>query len=178
VQLEKFSRKSLAKWYDVLGYTYGAEVGVADARNSTTICQRVPGVQLLCVDTWAPYRGNRRGGPKEQHDGNYALAKERLAPYNAELIKGYSMDIVRAIPLESLDFVYIDGNHSFDYVMQDVIEWAKRVRPGGIVSGHDYYHFRGAGVVEAVDVYTHCHGITEWFLTNERKEKSFFWVKK
>jgi hypothetical protein len=88
------------------------------------------------------------------------------------------MDAVRDIELESLDFVYIDGNHSFDYVMQDLIEWSKRVRRGGIVSGHDYYHFRNAGVVEAVDVYTHCHGIKEWFLTNEQKSKSFFWVKR
>ena len=111
-----------------------------------------------------------------QHDGNYELASARLADYNATLVKAFSMDAVRDVLPESLDFVYIDGNHSFDWVMQDIIEWSKRVRPGGIVSGHDYYHFGWAGIVEAVDVYIKAHTITEWFVTVER-EPSWFWVK-
>ena len=79
--------------------------------------------------------------------------------------------------MESLDFVYIDGNHHFDFVMQDIIEWSKKVRAGGVVSGHDYYRFRNAGVVDAVNTYTHAHQIWEWFITDEPKEKSFFWAK-
>ena len=94
-----------------------------------------------------------------------------------ELIKAMSMDAVRDVPKESLDFVYIDGNHMFDFVMQDIIEWSKRVRPGGIVSGHDYYRFRNAGIIPAVDLYTKMHKIKQFFLTDE-KTPSFFWIKK
>lgn len=178
VYLERFTRKNLAKMFKHLGFKTGAEIGVAGGKFSQVMCEMNPGVKLLCVDTWQVYSGNRRGGPQEQHDRNYQLAQERLAQYDATLIPGFSMDIVKDVPLESLDFVYIDANHAFDYVMMDIIEWAKRVRKGGIVSGHDLYKFRDAGVVEAVNAYVDAHNIKEWFITSERKEKSWFWVKK
>jgi len=50
------------------------------------------------------------------------------------------------------------------------------VRKDGVVSGHDWYRFKNAGVVEAVEIYTHMHRINEWFLTDE-KTPSFFWAK-
>jgi len=177
VHLEKFSRRNLAKLFRILGYETGAEIGVAEGRYSKMICDHNPGVRLLCVDTWQKYSGNSRGGPQSQHDRNYEIAQRILAPFDTTIVKAFSMDAVNNVELESLDFVYIDGNHAFDFVMQDIIEWGKRVRKGGIISGHDYYHFRGAGVVEAVDAYTLAHGIAQWFLTNESKEKSWFWVK-
>jgi len=60
--------------------------------------------------------------------------------------------------------------------MQDLIEWGKRVRQDGIISGHDYYRFRWAGVVDAVDAYTRAHQVNEWFI-DDMRETSFFWVK-
>ena len=39
---------------------------------------------------------------------------------------------------ESLDFVYIDANHKYEYVKQDISLWYPKVRKGGIVAGHDY----------------------------------------
>ena len=177
VHLAKWSRRNLAKWFRLLGYKTGAEIGVAEGRNSKQMCEQNPGVRLLCVDPWLKYRGNRRGGPQEQHDRNVKIARRILAPFDTKIVQAFSMDAVRDVPMESLDFVYIDGNHGFDFVMQDIIEWSRRVRKGGIVSGHDYYHFQAAGVVEAVDAYVLAHDIREWFLTNERKEKSWFWVK-
>jgi predicted O-methyltransferase YrrM len=41
----------------------------------------------------------------------------------------------------SLDFVYIDAGHRFDDVVQDIIKWTKKVRKGGIISGHDYMEY-------------------------------------
>lgn len=182
VQLTKFSRRNLSKWFRVLGYETGAEIGVAEGRHSKQMLDLNPGLHLLCVDTWAKYRGNPRGGPQTQHDRNFAIAKRILTPFNTEIVQAFSIDAVRDIPLESLDFVYIDGNHSFDWVMQDIIEWGKRVRRGGIISGHDFYKFRAAGVIDAVYAYTKVHGVKEWFITNEdwqgrHKECSWFWVK-
>lgn len=48
------------------------------------------------------------------------------------------MDVVKQFKDESLDFVYIDGNHSFQHVVNDLCEWEKKVKVGGIVAGHDY----------------------------------------
>lgn len=39
---------------------------------------------------------------------------------------------------ESLDFVYIDANHRYDFIKEDLQLWFPKVRKGGIVSGHDY----------------------------------------
>lgn len=170
-------RKELARIMRRLGYTKGAEVGVCEGRYSKQICEQVRGVDLLCVDPWITYKDNPRGGPQAQHDRNIEITKRILEKFNVTIKQAFSMDAVREMAPDSLDFVYIDAHHGFDYVMQDIIEWAKRVRPGGMVAGHDYYHFRLAGVVEAVDAYTDAHGINEWFVTSE-KEASWFWVKR
>lgn len=178
VRLEKFSRRNLSKWLGILDYKTGAEIGVAEGRHAKQMCEQSQGIKLLCVDTWERYRGNPRGGPQSQHDRNYGIAKRVLKPFDCEIVKARSLDAVRDVPMESLDFVYIDANHGFDWVMTDIIEWGKRVRRGGMISGHDHYTFRGAGVIEAVDVYIQMHNVKEWFLTNEKKEKSWFFIKK
>lgn len=70
--------------------------------------------------------------------------------------------------------------------MEDLIEWSKKVRVGGIVSGDDYYHFRKAGVIEAVDAYTAAHGIkfsltdpySDYLRDREGFEQpSYYWVR-
>lgn len=171
-----FTRTDLAVMFLNNGFTKGAEIGVADGRYSLTLCQANPNLELLCVDPWMVYRGNPRGGPSAQHAFNLELAKRRLTPYRATLVKGFSMDVVQNVPLESLDFAYIDGNHCYEHVLNDLTEWSKRVRCGGIVAGHDFYEFQWAGVIEAVNEYTVAQGITDWWLCDER-EPSFFWVK-
>ena len=172
IRCPQFKRKDLANIFRALGYTRGAEIGVREGQYSEHLCKVIPGLELMCVDLWdAYYHFGSDVGAK-----THKTALEKLEPYNTTFIKQPSMDAVRDVPDESLDFVYIDADHRFDFVMQDIIEWSKKVRPGGIVSGHDYYRFRNAGVVPAVDVYTHNHYINEWYITDE-KEASFFWVK-
>jgi len=104
------------------------------------------------------------------------LTTGRTAGERALVMRMSSLEAVRHVPDASLDFVYIDGDHRFDQVMTDLILWAQKVRYGGVVSGHDYYRFRKAGVVPAVDLYTRQHGVGRWFLTDERTP-SFFWVR-
>jgi hypothetical protein len=176
VILSGFQRRDLAHIFRDFGLLRGAEVGVADGRHSLILCEEIPGLDLLCVDPWLKYRGNPRGGPQEQHDGNYGKAQARLAPYKASLWKAKSMDAVAKVPDGFLDFCYIDGNHSFDYVMPDIIEWGRRVRVDGIIAGHDYYPFKWAGVIEAVTAYTAAHGIGEYFVSDE-KEPTWFFAK-
>lgn len=159
-----------------MGLYRGAEIGVADARFSTYLCQRMPKIELYCIDPWRPYHGNRRGGGRQQHSKNFEFAQERLANFNATLIQETSFEANSQFDDESLDFVYIDANHDFDYVMIDIILWAQKVRSGGIVAGHDYYHFNNSGVIEAVDAYIKAHGIHQWFLTDER-EPTWYWQK-
>lgn len=177
MRIKGFTRESLAKLFGEFGFTKGAEVGVAEGHYSLTLCKNISNLQLNCVDLWDTYyRGNTKLKDRAMQDEALSLAHEKLDPYNVTFIRKASMDAVRDFKDNSLDFVYLDGDHSFDFIMQDLIEWSKKVKPGGIVSGHDAYRFRGAGVVDAVSVYTHCHHIYEWFVCDER-EVSFFWQK-
>jgi hypothetical protein len=113
---------------------------------------------------------------KLRGESRYQSTVKRLANNKATIIRKTSMEAVLEIPDESLDFVYIDGDHTFDYVMSDIIWWSRKVRYGGVVSGHDYYRFRRAGVIPAVDLYTQQHNIQQWFITDERTP-SWFWVR-
>jgi len=167
-----FKRRQLAELYGALGFKTGAEIGVASGRMSVVFCENIPGLKLLCVDPWIKQADDPRH--RKNHNKHYVSATRALKDYDATMIRARSMDAVRDVPLDSLDFVYIDSNHMFDAAMVDIIEWSRRVKPGGIVSGHDYYDFENFGVIKAVDTYTEVHEIKQWFLTDE-KVKSWWW---
>jgi Methyltransferase domain len=65
----------------------------------------------------------------------------------------HEMDSVAASKLyddESLDFVFIDADHSYSAVSRDIDAWLPKVRKSGIMSGHDYKEWRDFGVIQAV----------------------------
>ena len=163
------NRKDLAKYFNELGFKVGAEIGVAEGRFSEILCQEIPALKLFCIDVWQPYEKSWRG--KNYQEDAYHQAKEKLSKYNAELIRKPSVEASLDIKDGSLDFVFIDGNHIFDHVMTDIILWSRKVKKGGIVSGHDYCFFTDSGVVEAVNIYTQVHRI-ELNLTS-RNQKNF-----
>jgi len=170
VRVAGLERKRLIQRYGEFGLTKGAEIGVDRGRFSEYMFKVIPNLELLCVDPWHwKLRGESR----------YQSTVERLKSHNATIMRKTSLMASLEIPDESLDFVYIDGDHTFDFAMMDVILWAKKVRYGGIISGHDYYKFRRAGVIEAVDAYTNAHSIVQWFVTDYLKDRtpSWFWMK-
>ena len=152
------NRVELAKYFHTLGFKVGAEIGVADGRYSEVLCQNIPDLFLFCVDPYLEYPGNSQDGNQKEQDKCEMIAKKRLQKYKTVFVKKMSTDALCETDDNTLDFVYIDANHAFDYVMIDIINWTKKVRKGGIVSGHDYWNIRDFGVKDAVDVYTKAHG--------------------
>lgn len=169
VRIPKLDRRRLMELFTEHGLNRGAEIGVDRGLFSQYMLTTNPELHLFLVDPW---RWKLRG------ESRYNSTVQRMEEFGerATIIRKDSFEAIYDIPDESLDFVYIDGDHTFDYVMTDLIWWVKKVRYGGMVSGHDYYRFRGGGVVPAVDVYTQQHGITQWFLTDE-KTATFFWMR-
>lgn len=147
------NRFKLIEYFAELGFMKGAEIGVFDGRFSEIICQKIPDVNLLVIDNWEIERWSH----------GYVDAKKLLAPFrNVTILRGTSMHIGKAITDESLDFVFIDADHKYESVKEDIELWSQKVRVGGIVSGHDYYVTRAGneGVIVAVDNYIKEHGYT------------------
>jgi FkbM family methyltransferase len=65
-------------------------------------------------------------------------------------MKMLSSDANKKIIEDDFDFIYIDGDHSYDYVKEDIEIWYPKVRAGGLICGHDYNN-QWEGVVQAVD---------------------------
>ncbi len=180
--------KRYGRWYAlpeifaVLGFKVGAEIGVEQGVYSARLCEKIPGLILYTVDPWKAYKDYREHVTQSKLDGFYESTKEKLAPYNCQIIRKFSMDAVEGFEDRSLDFVYIDGNHNFKNVANDIVEWEKKVKVGGIVSGHDFKRQKHKSkyichVKDVVHAYTYAHGIRPWFVLKGDKSPSWFWVK-
>lgn len=174
------TRLDLAKEFADEGYKVGVEVGVERGHYSKVLLVENPKLHLYCVDAWAAYDGYREHVPQERLDGFYLETDARLnsvAPGRYTLIREYSLKAAQSFEEESLDFVYLDANHTYDDVTADLEAWAPKVRPGGIVSGHDYCHRSSLnyGVIEAVDDYAAHHGVSLFILKGDRSP-SWMWI--
>ena len=170
--INNLNRKLLANLFGELGFTIGCEIGVRKGTNALHLFKTIPDLTMYLIDPYAEYDSASTTEKKLQ--GHYKKAKKRLKKYNAKFMRECSMDAVKKIPELSLDFIHIDGNHDSDFVMQDITKWSKRVRPGGIISGHDYYPGKNGEVKDAVDVYVRENNIACWFLCDV---STYFWVK-
>jgi predicted O-methyltransferase YrrM len=65
---------------------------------------------------------------------------ERLKPHAGRYAvhRALSQEAVEHFADESLDFVYIDANHGFEAVQADMRLWFPKIRPGGVLAGHDF----------------------------------------
>ena len=177
IRVMGFQRQSdLYNLFNELGYKKGIEIGVRWGENAQKMCEAIPGLDLTVCDVWTNYDDADRLYQGDKHQRFYAKAKQVLAPYNVTFKKMLSMEAVQEFAPESLDFVYIDGNHKFDYIMEDLIEWIEKVRIGGMISGHDFSKLLDQHVFEAVNLYAKVHNIRELFMTDEQ-DPSFFWRK-
>jgi len=68
---------------------------------------------------------------------------------NYTLIEDYSDNCVSNFEDETLDFIFIDGHHSYEQCKKDINNYYPKIKKGGLVSGHDYTYCHG--VMKAVD---------------------------
>ena len=153
-------REELPQFFKEQGFKVGVEIGTARGLFAEEFGKA--GLTLYCVDPWdnyPDYEYDKSGGTTGDLEVQYQEAVKRLAPYsNCKIIKKTSMEALKDFEDESLDFVYIDGNHGFKYVTEDIFEWSKKVKKGGIISGHDYIYtsrpFDDVHAKYVVDAYT------------------------
>ena len=166
-------RDDLVEFFQEMGFKRGVEVGVFEGAFTEVLAKG--GFEVYGVDPWLVYEDY--GTPTYQNKANriYERAKERLAKYpNVTLIKKMSMDAVKDFEDESIDFVYIDGNHQFRYIADDMYEWHKKLKKGGVLSGHDFAYFKsrspcgGCQVREVVEAWAKSFHLEYWVLGEYR----------
>lgn len=173
VKIKGMRRHDLYEKFAEKGYKVGAEIGVFRGRNAYDICRTVPNVKLYGIDNWER---------KDSYETMRNVMKNYIRRGQFIIVKSNSIDAAFDFADESLDFVYIDADHSFDAVVQDLIKWSGKVRKGGIVSGHDYFKRYRRHVMNAVNAYVYAHNIKKWYVTDEpahkgKRANSFFWEK-
>lgn len=175
IAARKGDRNTIVELWGKAGYKEGVEIGVSRGEFSEKILKK--GIKLHCVDPWDTYPDSKL--TTEKQADNYRITLERLSSYirswKCVIHKEYSEDASKKFKDGSLDFVFIDGMHTFDGCVLDLIKWVPKVRKGGMIALHDYCPMNRNGVIKAVDAYTYCHQIHPWFVTREIINTAF-WV--
>lgn len=178
IDIPNTTRVDLARLFFELKFTTGAEIGVEEGIYSEVLLQQNPKLEkLLSVDAWTAYEGYRDHMTQEEMDVIQAKAIERLKPFpNCIQVKAFSTDFAMEIPDESLDFVYLDANHEFCEVVNDIAAWERKVKVGGIVAGHDYIKRRTNNflmhVPYAIDAYVSAYQIRPLFVLGRKEAKA------
>jgi len=136
----------------------GCELGVWRGDFSEEILKLVKPEKLFLIDPWLyqpEYSNSWYGGgvAKNQQDMDdiLDLVKTRLSDYSGvEMIRKKTDELSDEIPEESLDWVYVDGNHQYEFVLNDLRTFFAKVKPGGIICGDDYGRGKGAPITRAV----------------------------
>lgn len=182
---ELIGAEGLAHVFAELGFKTGVEIGTDQGEYAEVLCRTIPGLELFCVDPWLAHAYEPGEQPESKEgqeffDKRYQQTVNRLRDFNATIIRKTSMGVVHTFPDNSLDFVYIDGNHDFLNVTQDIHYWFKKVRPGGILSGHDYVRYPSKKynhVQKVVNAYMTTYHLLPVFLvtpTNEGLKRDRF----
>jgi predicted O-methyltransferase YrrM len=119
----------------------GAEVGVSWGNTSEVLLRELPGLQLTMIDPWTPWKlgpGWVRGAERLAAERETARTRTVFAEDRREIWEITSDVAAGRIPDGSLDFAFVDGDHRYETVRKDIRTWVEKVRPGGLLVGHDY----------------------------------------
>lgn len=162
------------------GVKIGAEIGVDKGHFSKFLCELIPDLKLFCIDPWLNYPEYENETDQHYFNVNYNNTIKRLKGFNCEIIRKTSMEAVDQFFDKGLDFVYIDANHTYKYVSEDIERWSRKVKDGGIVCGDDYdwYDHKKlrTDVKDAVDEYVKKHN-KDLYIIQKGRSKTWFFIK-
>lgn len=119
-----------------------AEVGVRTGATAAHLLKYCPQIEkIYAVDLERP--------PPEE---DRVSRLERV-----EFLQGYSDACAARVDDASIDLVFLDADHSAAWVARDLDAWVPKVKPGGVIAGHDYGSHRHPDVRVVVDRYFASH---------------------
>lgn len=150
----------------------GAEIGVRHGIFSEYLLRKNPMLSMFLVDPYEPYVDVHKDYTAEEQLEIKESAAIRLAPFGNRVNWLYlsSINASHSIANGSLDFVFIDANHTYEEVKKDLAAWWPKVRTNGLFCGHD---FNMDGVNKAVrefasepnrDIHHISHPVDVWYI--------------
>ncbi len=130
------------------GWKVGAEIGVLVGWTHFYLLENCPELKTFAIDNW----------PRSSGSDNYPNQDENRAEFyeiaagfgdRCQIIEKDSVSAAKDIPDGSLDFVFIDADHTYEGCRADILAWAPKLKETGWLLGHDYHRY--PGVQKAVD---------------------------
>jgi len=145
------------------GFNRGVEIGVHWGDFSSVLLESNLSL-LISIDIW-------------EREKALLKAVKQLKKFGKRncIIKTASQYAVNLFADDFFDFIYIDSNHDYGNVKNDLSNWWPKLRTGGMFSGHNYENIENYGVIKAVDEFAAIYDIK--VLTCEPKEMSWYFLK-
>jgi len=131
------------------------EIGVYRGKNAEVLRKEFPDAHLYLIDPWAPDASYQASGSAVSEDQKvYDKARKRTYGLfendpHVTIIEEPSHKAAPLVP-DNIDLVFIDANHAYPSICQDITTWKPKIRSGGILSGHNFGRPRLPGVKKAV----------------------------
>lgn len=147
------------------------EIGVFKGDFSHILFNQNP-KELHLID---PFIGSFWSGDKDGLNMQYANLeisyqnlKNTYQNYShVHIHKGYSQNILSFFPDEYFDFMYIDAEHTYDSVKNDLLICKQKTKINGIIAGHDYDQNKFPGVIEAVNEFCNLYNLNISMITED-----------
>lgn len=152
-----------------------AEIGVLRGAFSKVIYENLAPAELYLIDPWAALPPEEYGDYQKYSQSHW----DKMADGVAKKFCGDDVKIIRELssaaaiqfPDDFFDVIYLDANHSYESVLNDLKAWYPKLKTGGYMSGHDIDQISvKRAVVEFV-------GGIDFKITKERICTSYFWTK-
>lgn len=122
----------------------GLEIGVARGESSYVLLDKCPNIKTLYgIDPYKEFEDWVGTIDQEHNDKTKEIAIKNLAKFGDRFVSLFTMDSKDALLYDGFDdnyfdFIFIDGDHSFDGALFDIANYYDKVKVGGIFAGHDY----------------------------------------
>lgn len=158
----------------------GVEIGVYEGKNAENLLKNLNIKKLYLIDSYEAYTDDGYDGSKSIHsqkelDKVKGDAIKRLSNYEDKIEFKFnkSNENLDAIP-NNLDFVYIDGGHNYEIIKQDIDNYYKKLKVGGVLAGHDVWlrdTWKGIWEFAVKNKLILNTEINDWFIIKKQKKK-------
>lgn len=158
IEHDEFPRPSTSLIHGIYGEKplVGVEIGTGFGKNALNLLKELCIDRLYCVDPFIPYQDGE-DKPQTAYLSHAKFTLKKLTEHeNVTFIRKASSDAWKELPKE-VDFVYIDGNHNYEYVLADLHNYYPLVKEKGVIAGHD---IDWIGVQKAVEDFSAVNKIT------------------